>query len=83
MLRSHRLPRFAGVFLLLALILAVGPTVSWAQGVGTIKGTIRDAETGDFLDYANVLIKGTTRGTMSVRVGAAGLCIASVADRSR
>ena len=69
MLRSHRLPRFAGVFLLLALILAVGPTVSWAQGVGTIKGTIRDAETGDFLDYANVLIKGTTRGTMSLGGG--------------
>jgi len=36
---------------------------------GTIKGTIRDIESGEYLDYANVLIVGTTRGTMSLGGG--------------
>ena len=45
--------------------------LGWAQGgPGTIKGMIKDGETGDLLDYANVIIKGTTRGTMSLGGGA-------------
>ncbi|HOX26742.1 MAG TPA: TonB-dependent receptor [Candidatus Krumholzibacteria bacterium] len=42
----------------------------WAQAApGTIKGIVKDGETGDLLDYANVIIKGTTRGTMSLGGG--------------
>ena len=37
---------------------------------GTIQGVVRDDETNEFLDYANILIKGTTRGTMSLGGGA-------------
>jgi hypothetical protein len=41
-----------------------------AQGApATIKGTVRDKETGELLDYANVLLAGTTRGTMSLGGG--------------
>ncbi|MBT7311249.1 hypothetical protein HN843_05760, partial [bacterium] len=55
---------FASLLLLLLL-----PSIAAAQGVGAIKGVIRDGETGEFLDYANVLLKGTTRGTMSLGGG--------------
>jgi outer membrane receptor protein involved in Fe transport len=55
---------------LAALVLLLAPTLVWAQGApGSIKGVIRDAETGEYLDYANVLLKGTTRGTMSLGGG--------------
>ncbi len=46
------------------------PALANAQGApGSIKGTIRDVESGELLDYANVLIKGTSRGTMSLSGG--------------
>jgi hypothetical protein len=54
----------------LAVLLLLGPTDAQAQLPGEIRGTIRDTETGEFLDYANVLIKGSTRGTMSLGGGA-------------
>jgi outer membrane receptor protein involved in Fe transport len=41
---------------------------AWAQ-VGSIKGVVRDRESGELLDYANVLLAGTTRGTMSLGGG--------------
>lgn len=53
---------------LLACILL--PALASAQGApGSIKGTIRDVESGEYLDYANVLLKGTSRGTMSLGGG--------------
>jgi outer membrane receptor protein involved in Fe transport len=52
-----------------ALVLLI-PVSVWAQGApGTIKGTIHDTESGELLDYANVLIKGTSQGTMSLGGG--------------
>ena len=70
MLRRHRLQGFISLLLLLIVPLLVVPTTGWAQGAfGTIKGYIRDTESKENLDYANVLIKGTTRGTMSLGGG--------------
>ncbi len=55
------------LFALAALLL---PVLASAQGApGTIKGAIRDTESGEFLDYANVLLKGTNKGTMSLGGG--------------
>jgi len=71
MLRRLRLPRIVlGLFLVaLAIVMTTGEVQ--AQGTtGTIKGIVKDGETGDLLDYANVIIKGTTRGTMSLGGGA-------------
>ena len=46
------------------------PGEAHAQGApATIKGTVKDGETGELLDYANVLLAGTTRGTMSLGGG--------------
>ncbi|MDO9694874.1 MAG: TonB-dependent receptor [Candidatus Latescibacteria bacterium] len=53
---------------LLAIVLL--PAFASAQGApGSIKGVIRDVESGEYLDYANVLLKGTSRGTMSLGGG--------------
>lgn len=55
--------------LFLALVLTI-PALSEAQEApGSVKGTIRDVESGEYLDYANVLIKGTNQGTMSLNGG--------------
>ncbi len=71
MLRRLRLQRIVlGLFIIVAG-LSMASDDAWAQGApGTIKGTVKDGETGDQLDYANVIIKGTTRGTMSLGGGA-------------
>lgn len=71
MLRRLRLLRIViGLTLSVVAFLAI-PDVAQAQGIpGMIKGTIKDAETGDLLDYANVIIKGTNKGTMSLGEGA-------------
>jgi len=71
MLRRLRLLRIVlGLYILGAALFAM-PADAMAQGTpGTIKGIIKDGETGDLLDYANVIIKGTTRGTMSLGGGA-------------
>ncbi len=53
----------------LVLLVSAGASPALAQGTGTIKGVVRDSESGEKLDYANVLIKGTTRGTMSLGGG--------------
>jgi outer membrane receptor protein involved in Fe transport len=71
MLRRLRLLRIVCGLPLIAAALLVSPGDAAAQGApGTIKGIIKDGETGDLLDYANVIIKGTTRGTMSLGGGA-------------
>ena len=55
---------------LAALAIVLLPALALAQGApGSIKGTIRDVESGEYLDYANVLLKGTSRGTMSLGGG--------------
>jgi len=68
-----RRPRFSWVipFVLFLLLVTVAvPDDAFAQGApATIKGTVRDKETGELLDYANVLLAGTTRGTMSLGGG--------------
>jgi hypothetical protein len=69
MLRRHRFQWNASLAILFLLPLLLVPDLGWAQAPGTIRGTIRDKESGDLLDYANVLIKGTTRGTMSLGGG--------------
>ncbi len=71
----HRRHRFDGILPLLAVCAACviwqTPVEALAQAApGTIRGTIRDSESGELLDYANVLIKGTPRGTMSLGGGA-------------
>ncbi|MBK6897954.1 MAG: TonB-dependent receptor [bacterium] len=55
---------------LAVLAIVLLPALAIAQGApGSIKGTIRDVESGEYLDYANVLLKGTSRGTMSLGGG--------------
>jgi outer membrane receptor protein involved in Fe transport len=73
--RRHRFDWLACVALtclaLTGLVALSLPGSAAAQSApGSIKGTVRDAESGELLDYANVLIKGTTRGTMSLGGGA-------------
>ncbi|MFH1842076.1 MAG: TonB-dependent receptor [bacterium] len=70
MLRRYRLQWILFLVCVFSLPMLLSPTTSSAQeGIGMIKGYIRDTETGENLDYANVLIKGTTRGTMSLGGG--------------
>ncbi len=68
-----RRPRFTWILSLILLLLVVAMTMpvdASAQGApATIKGTVRDKESGELLDYANVLLVGTTRGTMSLGGG--------------
>ena len=69
MLRRYRL-RWTAIFSgLLMLALMTVASSAWAQAPGTIRGVIRDAESRELLDYANILIKGTTRGTISLGGG--------------
>ena len=70
MLRRLRLLRIVFGLTLVAVAFLGMPSVASAQGApGMVKGVIKDGETGDLLDYANVIIKGTTRGTMSLGGG--------------
>lgn len=78
MLRFNRIERIMSRVLLSALpmallvsfVAALAPSVLFAQGApGTIKGTVRDKESGDLLDYANVLLEGTNRGTLTLGGG--------------
>lgn len=67
MLRRHRIHRVLPL-LILMLISVAATGNAWAQ-VGSIKGVVRDRESGELLDYANVLLAGSTRGTMSLGGG--------------
>jgi len=74
MLRRHRIqwnmPRLIILGLLAVLVANFAPAWTFAQNApATIKGTIKDKESGELLDYANVLLAGTTRGTMSLGGG--------------
>jgi len=69
MLRHNRIHWILSASLILVLISILVPGLGFAQSPGTIKGSIKDKETGEMLDYANVLMEGTTRGTMSLGGG--------------
>jgi outer membrane receptor protein involved in Fe transport len=67
MLRRHRIHRVLP--LLVLMLISVAATGDALAQVGSIKGVVRDRESGELLDYANVLLAGTTRGTMSLGGG--------------
>ena len=70
MLRYHRLQRFLPLVLLVILTSVAPLGDAHAQNTpGRIKGIVKDGESGELLDYANVLLAGTTRGTMSLGGG--------------
>ncbi len=69
MLRRPRIEWILPVVMALAFVLSAATDVIAQDAPGIIKGTIRDKESGELLDYANVLLKGTTRGTMSLGGG--------------
>ena len=69
MLRCHRIDWTMSFLLLMFLVTLLAPTVAVAQAPATIEGVVKDKESGEFLDYANVLLVGTTRGTMSLGGG--------------
>jgi outer membrane receptor protein involved in Fe transport len=52
------------------MVTTLAPAAVFAQAApATIKGTVKDKETDERLDYANVLLAGTTRGTMTLGEG--------------
>jgi outer membrane receptor protein involved in Fe transport len=70
MLRRNRIQWILPILFLVFLAPLVSPDDSYAQGAPAgIKGTVRDKESGQLLDYANVLLVGSTRGTMSLGGG--------------
>jgi len=69
MLRCHRISWTMSFLLLMFLVTSLAPTIASAQAPATIEGVVKDKETGEFLDYANVLLVGTSRGTMSLGGG--------------
>lgn len=48
--------------LIILLIMLFAPQLLWSQTVGSISGKVTDAQTGDALPGANVLLKGTSLG---------------------
>lgn len=54
--------RWCGTFLVVLIVL---PTVAWSQTTGRLAGTVTDAETGEPLPGAHVIIDGTTQGTVT------------------
>ena len=72
-IRSGPSPRRWTQVLLLAIALVTWGGDAWAQGVGSISGVIRNQETGEALDYANVVLTrvpdGTQWGAMSLGGG--------------
>jgi len=70
MLRRYRITWIFPLVFVLFLTAVAGVGDALAQGApATIKGTVKDRESGELLDYANVLLAGTTRGTMSLGGG--------------
>ena len=55
-------PALGSVVFVLLIGLLVLPTIAAAQGVGGVSGTIRNGETGERLDYANVVLTRTSDG---------------------
>jgi hypothetical protein len=62
----HRLLLLAGFC---AVALAQGSSPAAAQQSASLNGYVRDAETGETLLQANVVIQGTTRGVATNKKG--------------
>ena len=58
----HRLLKTLSIF---ALSLLVGAGASYAATTGKVQGTVRDAQTGEVVPGANVVIDGTQRGAVT------------------
>jgi len=70
MLRHNRILWIICLLVVPVVCACIAPRNVSAQGApGTIRGVIRDGETNELLDYANVLLDGTQRGTMSLGGG--------------
>ena len=50
---------------IIVLSLLVGTGISYAATTGKVQGTVRDAQTGEVLPGANVVIEGTQRGAVT------------------
>ncbi|MCE2435934.1 MAG: hypothetical protein J4F29_23915, partial [Candidatus Latescibacteria bacterium] len=50
---------------IVALSLLVGAGASYAATTGKVQGTVRDAQTGEIVPGANVVIDGTQRGAVT------------------
>ncbi|UCH61918.1 MAG: TonB-dependent receptor [Fidelibacterota bacterium] len=61
--QSH--PISAGLIALVLLLTVGHPYLLQAQSAGRISGYLRDADTGEPLKYANVVLQGTERGAAS------------------
>ncbi|MDP4175913.1 MAG: TonB-dependent receptor [Bacteroidota bacterium] len=55
---------------LILLVLEFSPNYAFsAAGGGSLKGTVKDAQTGDILPFANVIVKGTSLGCAADKEG--------------
>ena len=59
------LRKFLIPFVVLALMIVIGPVNLYAAAVGQIKGTITDEETGESVIGASVMVVGTSFGAMT------------------
>ncbi|UCD37655.1 MAG: TonB-dependent receptor [Fidelibacterota bacterium] len=57
--------RFSIMLMCICLVLTYATPVLFAQSNGRISGYLRDADTGEPLKYANVVLQGTARGAAS------------------
>ena len=66
--RCNQRERGLGILRPVALCFLVAllalPTIAMAQGVGAVNGTIRNGETGERLDYANVVLTRNSDGAV-------------------
>ncbi len=70
MLRRFRvLSSLATITFAVLIVLGLAADAAAQVQPARIRGVVIDSETGDRLDYANVVIKGTSRGTMSLGGG--------------
>ncbi len=59
----------SGPPLTITLGLLMSFSVAWGQGTRTISGTVQDRSSGEMLPGVNILIKGTTEGTITDNFG--------------
>ena len=62
-----------------AMLVLLSAGVAAAQGV-TVKGTVRDAETGDPIPFASVVLHGTMTGVSTGEDGSYSLAVPSIDD---
>lgn len=64
------------------LLILVGSSVAWAQS-DTVSGTVTNAQTGDPMIGVNILVVGTTTGTVTDANGHYSLTVSSLQDTLR